>query len=96
MSLKDRALGAWDVLDKLPTTNAKIFAGIVLEYLTAAVYLVGVVLKRDSAINLEAFGMWLTFVLVVNGFTTWQWSKKRDTYVSPSPDSQRAGVPDTP
>jgi hypothetical protein len=96
MGLKDRVFGLWAVLDKMPSTNAKIASGIILGYLTGVVYLIAVITQRDSGINAEAFAFWLTFVLVLDGLATWQYAKKRDTYAAPSPDSERAAVPSTP
>lgn len=86
----------WAALDRMPSTNVRIASGVVLSYLTAAVYLGAVVLKRDDAMNIEAFFGWLTFILVLEGVATWQFAKKRDTYAAPSPDSERASVPSEP
>jgi hypothetical protein len=96
MSLRSKLEGSFAVLDQLPTTNAKILSGIILGYLTGAVYLAGVVLQRDDKINIEAWLAWLSFLLAIDGVATWQYAKKRDTYVAPSPDSERADVPPTP
>lgn len=42
------------------------------------------------------FGLWLAFVAAWAGISYAQFAKKRSTYASPSPDSKRADVPDSP
>jgi hypothetical protein len=96
MGLREMTVGLWAVLDKMPSTNAKIASGIILGYLTAIVYLVGVILQRDAQINFEAWVAWLSFLLALDGVAAWQYGKKRDTYAAPSPDSERTGVPVDP
>jgi hypothetical protein len=96
MATSSKWTDRWDWLDKFPATNAKIFAGIVLGYLTGVVYLLGIILQRDAKIDGEIWIAWLTFILALDGIAAWQYGKKRDTYVAPSPDSERADVPVPP
>lgn len=96
MSEPDQSLTRWKDLATLPSTNFKMVSGSLLTWLTGSVYLTLVVLGRDAGINGTAWDSWLIFLGAALGFNVGQYIGKRMTYASPSPDSERAGVPAAP
>lgn len=84
----------------LATTNFKIVIGAGLAVSTALFYFGSEIRCRWSEgcrpIDSTNFGLWLAFVAAWAGIAYAQFAKKRDTYASPSPDSERAGVPVAP
>lgn len=99
-------------LDALPTTNLKLFSGVALmiglvlfDMLLVAVALSfylwagwhGKVLDlREPPLISELIYSAHAAVLGFLGIGYMQFGKKRDTYASPSPDSERADVPAKP
>jgi hypothetical protein len=92
----DPSLTRWKDLATLPSTNFKMVSGTLLSWLTGGVYLTLVVLGRDAGMNGTAWDSWLIFLGAALGFSVGQYIGKRMTYASPSPDSERAGVPVDP
>lgn len=92
-------LNAW--VRDLASTNFKIAVGAWLACMTAIFYF-GSEMRCSfhpepcRPIDSTNFGLWLTFVAAWAGISYLQFSKKRDTYASPSPDSERANVPADP
>jgi hypothetical protein len=92
-------LNAW--LKDLASTNFKIAIGALLACSTGLFYYMSEVRcsfhsQPCRPIDSTNFGLWLAFVAAWAGISYAQYAKKRDTYASPSPDSERANVPSDP
>jgi hypothetical protein len=92
---------AW--LKDLASTNFKIVIGAFLAVCTMFFYFGSemrcIAYTNEGAcrrIDTSNFVAWLSFVAAVIGVAYLQFAKKRDTYTSPGPDSERAGVPTEP
>ena len=93
-----QAINGW--VTGLASTNWKIAIGMLMSMCTMVFYFSSEIRCRWEAacrpIDSTNFGLWLTFVAAWAGLSYVQFAKKRDTYASPSPDSNRAGLPDEP
>jgi hypothetical protein len=100
-------VGAWtrfnDWLKQLASTNFKIAVGAILAVGTGLFYFGSEIrctlyTKEFTCRPIDStnFGLWLAFVAAWAGLSYAQFAKKRDTYASPSPDSERADVPVVP
>ena len=91
-------INAW--IENLASTNFKIVVGSFLALSTGVFYFGSEIGCRDPLrcrpIDSTNFGLWLAFVAAWASISYAQFAKKRDTYASPSPDSARAKVPDSP
>jgi len=98
----------WKDLATFPSTNAKGAAFIVLAlatFLHIVLLSWGITLwqARNPSVPLHVPTMvealtdaWLIFLAALGGLAVTQFFAKRNTYASPSPDSERAGVPVAP
>lgn len=95
-------------LDKLPSTNWKLWWSMVLVIATVAFDMLciaglfvwqhthpGVELVHPPLVDEFLYSLHFT-VLAINGVSYAQFRTKRNTYAAPSPDSERADVPARP
>lgn len=99
--------GRWvslnDWVGQLATTNWRIFTGVLMALGTMVFYFGSEIRCIAYTVNDQCrpidggnFALWLSFVAAWSGISVYQFKVKRDTYASPSPDSERAGVPALP
>ena len=91
-------VNAW--VTSMASTNWKIAVGMFMSVCTMIFYFGSEIRCRWQAgcrpIDSTNWGLWLTFVAAWAGISYIQYAKKRETYASPSPDSERANVPSDP
>jgi small neutral amino acid transporter SnatA (MarC family) len=84
----------WQMIADLPSTNFRIFVGVLMGVLFVIVTLIGVILGKISETNDGALYIVGGFILIQMGLDVAQFKFKRDTY-QPAPPA-RPDVEDTP
>jgi hypothetical protein len=75
----------WAMIADLPSTNFRIFVGVLMSVLFVLVALAGIMLGRITSANDGALYIVGGFILLQMGLDVAQFKFKRDTYQAPNP-----------
>lgn len=75
----------WQMIADLPSTNFRIFVGVVMSVLFVIVGLVGIIIGRITSANDGPLYIVAGFILLQMGLDVAQFKFKRETYQAPNP-----------
>lgn len=74
----------WQMIADLPSTNFRIFVGVVMSVLFVLVALIGIIIGKITGSNDGALYIVAGFILLQMGLDVAQFKFKRDTYQAPT------------